>query len=279
MKYKLWDMSWREAQEAFQKTDTAIVPVGTGHGHGPTPIGIDTASIEKLADEVGKRTGIITLPPLPFGENDMMKNYPGSITIRLSVLENFYTDICTSLHRNGIRKVIFLNGHSGNREALLRAGRTVKESGMLIAIVEYWNIGLRLMPDIFPGPTIYQVFKEELAMSLALGGVPDLRPGQGYMGEWGDNPTREVLGDKIKPVSFDDFTYKDGPIFIPMDAWDLDLASPPEVTQKDLEELKKKGVEIFNRLAEYIADFAREFQKVKVPKLSTNACSPPPPID
>jgi len=278
MKYKLWDMSWREAQEAFKKTDTAIVPVGTGHGHGPTPIGIDTASIEKLADEVGKRTGIITLPPLPYGENDMMKNYPGSITIRLSVLEDLYTDICTSLHRNGIRKVIFLNGHSGNRETLLRAGRTVKEIGMLIAIVEYWNTGLRLMPDLFPGSDIYHVFKEELAMSLALGGTPDLRPGQGYMGEWGENPTRKMLGDKIKPVHFDDFEFKGGPIFIPMDAWDLDIASPPEVTQKELEELKKKGVETFDRLADYITDFAREFQKAKVPKLSSNACDERPPV-
>jgi len=279
MKYKLWDMSWREAQEAFRKTDTAIVPVGTGHAHGPTPIGIDTASIEKLADEVGKRTGIVTLPPLPYGENDMMKNYPGSIAIRLSVLENIYMDICTSLNRNGIKKVIFINGHSGNRESLLRTGRTVKELGMLIAIVEYWNIGLRLMPDLFPGPGIYQVFKEELAMSLALGGVPDLRPDQGYMGEWGDNPTRKILGDKIKPVFFDDFEFKGGPIFIPMDAWDLDIASPPEITQKELEELKKKGVETFDRLADYIAEFAKEFQKVKVPKLSTNACELPPPID
>lgn len=87
------------------------------------------------------------------------------------------------------------------------------------------------------------------------------------------------MGDKIKPVYFDDFTYKDGPIFIPMDAWDLDLPCPPEITQKELEELKKKGVEIFERLADYIADFAREFQKVKVPKLSTNATEPPPPIN
>jgi len=99
------------------------------------------------------------------------------------------------------------------------------------------------------------------------------------MGEWGDNSTRNILGDKIKSVFFDDFEFKGGPIFIPMDAWDLDIASPPEITQKELEELKKKGVETFDRLADYIAEFAKEFQKVKVPKLSTNACEPPPPID
>jgi hypothetical protein len=82
-----------------------------------------------------------------------------------------------------------------------------------------------------------------------------------------DNPTGKILGDKIKPVHFDDFDFKGGPIFIPKDAWDLDLASPLEVTQKELEELKAKGVKTFDRLADYVL----EPQKAKVPKLSKNA--------
>src|SRR5712692_3906402 len=108
-KYRLQDMSWMEAEEAFRGSDTAIVPVGTLHGHGPTPIGIDARSVEKLADEVGKRTGMMILPLVAYGENDKMKEYPGSIAISPNVLVAFYTDICQSLHRNGIRKVIFLN--------------------------------------------------------------------------------------------------------------------------------------------------------------------------
>jgi creatinine amidohydrolase len=269
MKYKLWEMSWKEAQERFQKTDTAIVPVGTAHAHGPTPIGIDTASVERLADEVGKRTGLITLPAVPYGENDMMKNYPGSITIRLSVLQDFYTDICTSLHRNGIRKVIFLNGHSGNTESLLRAGRSVKGLGMLIAIVGYWDIGARLMRDIFPPQGASM---EELAMSLACGGTPDIRRG-GYMGEWGENATRKILGDKFRSIGDPPhtFEFKGWPVLIPMDAWDLDVVSPPDITQAELDKLRKRGIEIFERLADYIADFAMEFQKVNVPKFGTNA--------
>jgi len=45
MKYRLWDMSWMEAEEAFKRSDTAILPVGTFHGHGPTPISIDSSSV------------------------------------------------------------------------------------------------------------------------------------------------------------------------------------------------------------------------------------------
>jgi hypothetical protein len=264
VKYRLGDMSWKEAEEACKRSDTVIMPVGTLHAHGPTPISIDASSVEKLADEVGKRTGLLTLPLLAYGENDKMKNYPGSIAIRPSTLEDFYVDICKSLNRNGIRKVIFLNGHGGNRETLIRTGRRVRKLGMVIAIVEWWVIGPKLMPELFLGP---DVFMEELAVSIAIGGsrIADLRSG-GYKGEWGLNPTRKIFGDKLKPVQFDDFDYRGTRIIVPVDAWDIDLESPPEVRQEDLELLGKRGQEIIDRLAEFISEFARDFENLTIPK-------------
>jgi hypothetical protein len=257
-------MSWKEAEEAFKRSDTAIVPVGTLHAHGPTPISIDASSVERLANEVGRRTGLLILPLLPYGENDKMIGYPGTIAIRPSTLEDFYVDICRSLNRNGVRKVIFLNGHGGNRETLIRTGRRVKELGMLIAIVDWWVIGAKLMPDLFPNP---DAFMEELAVAIAIGGteIADLRSG-GYKGEWGNNPTRRIFGENLKPIRFNDFDYRGAKIIIPVDAWDMDLESPPEVRKQDLETLSRRGHEIIDRLAEFIAEFARDFEKIAVRK-------------
>jgi len=131
MKHRLWDMSWMEAEEAFSRCDTVILPVGTLHGHGPTPISIDCSSVEWLAEEVGRRTGLVTLPLLPYGEDDKQKFYPGSITIDPVTLERFYVDVFRSLRRNGVRRVIVLNGHGGNREVLIRAGRAARDSRRL----------------------------------------------------------------------------------------------------------------------------------------------------
>jgi hypothetical protein len=263
LKYRLWDMSWKEAREAFGKCDTVIVPTGTLHGHGPSPISIDGSSVEKLADEVGKRTGLMVLPLVPYGEDDKMLRYPGSVGIRPDVLEGVYTDICRGLHRNGIRKVIFVNGHGGNREALTRTGQNVRELGVLVAIVEWWSIGRTLMPDLFPGHK--GVFMEELAVAMAIQGkeIADIRPG-GYMGEWGENPTRKIFGDRIKPIRFNDFTFKGAPITIPVDAWDIDVEGPPEISKDDLDSLIKRGEQIIQRVADYIAEFAQEFQKINV---------------
>jgi creatinine amidohydrolase len=266
MKYQLWDMSWKEAEEAFKKSDTAIVPVGTLHGHGPTPISIDASSVEKLADEVGKRTGLLVLPVMPYGEDEKMKCYPGSIAISPNIIEGVYTDICRSLHRNGIRKVIFLNGHGGNCEALIRTGGRVREFGMLIAIVEWWKIGQQVLPDLFPvRRALPAVFMQELAVAVAIEGKDVADVGRnGYKGEWGDNPTKKIFGDKIRPIRFNDFDYKGGQVIIPMEAWDLDLEGPPNVSYDDLGDLSQKGQEMIKRLADYIADFAKEFERIDV---------------
>jgi hypothetical protein len=208
----------------------------------------------------------MVLPVQPFGENDKMKEYPGSITISPNVLEMFYTDICRSLHRNGTRKVIFLNGHGGNRETLIGTGRNVRDLGMLIAIVEWWTIGKTLMPDLFPEPG--GVYISELAVGIAVHGtdVADLRGG-GYKGEWGSNPTlRRLFGEKIKPLGFNDFEYEGARVIIPVDAWDVDVESPPDVDPTAVETLRRRGEETIERLAQYVSEFAREFQKIDVPR-------------
>ena len=136
MKHRLWDMSWMEAEEAFKRSDTAILPVGTFHGHGPTPISIDSSSVAWLAEKVGERTGLVTLPLIPFGENDKQKFYPGSITIAPETLERFYLDVFRSLYRNGVRRIIVLNGHGGNRENKLILGVVSGLSSSLRRLME-----------------------------------------------------------------------------------------------------------------------------------------------
>jgi len=262
-KYLLWNMSWKEAEEAFKRSDTAILPLGTLHGHGPTPISIDSSSVEKFAEEVGRRTGLVTLPIVPFGENEKQKFYPGSITIGLETIERYYIDIFKSLHRNGIRKVIVINGHGGNRDPLIRAGRKVRDLGMIIAIQEWWTIMGQLMPEFHKrGADI-----EELAVSLALGGkeIADIRDNAGYMGEWGTPYTmKKLFGDNIKPLGFNDFEYKGGRIIIPVQAWDLDLEGPPILKPDVVDELYDLGKEAIELVVEYIVDFALEFQKIDI---------------
>jgi creatinine amidohydrolase len=273
-KYRLQDMSWMQAQEAFERSDTVIVPVGTLHAHGPIPIGIDARSVEKIADEVGKRTGLVVLPALAYGENDKMKHYPGTITISQHVIEAVYTDICRSLRRNGVRKVIFLNGHGGNHDPLLRAGRAARALGMLVAIVEWGHIEKALVPHLFTEGNFTSEFAlTELAVAIAIDGVEiaDLRGG-GYKGEWGSDPAyAKLLGEKITPLGFSAFAYAGAHVTIPVDAWEVDEQSPPDTTPHELPALRRRGEETIERMTEYISAFAAEFQRLDLSKAPMEA--------
>ena len=264
-KHRLRDMSWLEASEAFRRCDTVIVPVGTLHSHGPTPIGIDARSVEILADRIGARTGLVVLPVQSYGENDKMKAYPGSITIRAGVIEELYVDICRSLYANGVRRVIFLNGHGGNHEPLLRAGRTARSLGMLVAIVSWGGNERRLFPDQYKeGNFTSFAAIAELAVAVAADGaeIADLRPGV-YQGEWGAPPiTTRPLGDQIVPLGFSTFGFEGAEVTIPTDAWEVDAQSPPQIAPGELEEMRRRGEEILERQTRFIATFAEAFQRV-----------------
>ena len=256
-------MSWKEAEEAFKRSDTAILPVGTIHGHGPTPISIDSSSVEWLADELGKRTGLVTLPILAYGENDKQKYYPGSISIGQDTLKHFYIDIFRSLNRNGVRRVIVLNGHGGNRETIIGACRAVREFGMIIAIPEWWSLVKELMSEIQPEKG---AFKTELAAALFIGGkdIADFRE-TGYKGEWGDKYTmKNLLGENILPLGFNNFEYKGGRITIPVQAWDLDVEGPPYMSKQDVDELYTRGKMALEGIVDYLVDFAEEFQSIDI---------------
>lgn len=211
---------------------------------------------------MGKRTGLVTLPLLPYGENEKQKYYPGSISISPDTLEHFYVDIFRSLMRNGVRRVILLNGHGGNRETIARASRTARDFGMIVAIPEWWSLVKDLMPELQPEKG---VFMTELAVSLYIGGkdLANFRD-SGYM-RVGDKYTmRELFGDFILPLGFNNFEYKGGRITIPVQAWDLDIEGPPYIGEEVAGELYERGRKALEGLVEYLVDFTEEFKRVDI---------------
>jgi hypothetical protein len=254
-----------EAEEAFDRSETVILPVGTLHGHGPTPISIDSSSVDEIARLVGERTGVPTLPLLVYGENEKQKFYPGSITISPATLEEFYLDIFSSIKRNGVSKVVVLNGHGGNREVLIRSALRAREFEMIIAILEWYRIGSHLSPELYEEAG--GGFMMELALSIAIEGkeIADIRPGEGYKGEWGRIYTmKNLFGEEIEPLGFHSFRYKGADLIIPMDAWDLDLEGPPQLTGEELDSLREIGRKVLDRVVDYTVEFVETFEKVDI---------------
>ena len=51
---------------------------------------------------------------------------------------------------------------------------------------------------------------------------------------------------------------------IPVDAWEIDLSTPPYVKQDELPKLVAAGNKLIEQFADYYAEFAKEFEKVDV---------------
>ena len=140
-KILLGEMTWLEVREAINAGAIAVVPVGSIENHGPH-LPLDTDSV--IAFEIAKAAvqkaspGVraIVLPPICYGYSEMHMAFPGTITARDANLTNYLEDVCMSLVRHGIKKIVILNGHGGNRGALQFASRRVlNKTGALVATV------------------------------------------------------------------------------------------------------------------------------------------------
>lgn len=123
--YILAETNWKTIKD--QKIEVAVLTWGATEAHNyHLPYATDNYQIEAIAAEAAKKAWnsgakVLVLPNVPFGVNtgqkevDLCMNlYP---TTQLAILN----DLVEVLHRQGIHKLLLLNGHGGNNfKALLR---------------------------------------------------------------------------------------------------------------------------------------------------------------
>jgi len=151
MKSYLHGLTYVEAKEYFLRRSTVILPVGSVEQHGPAnPLGTDTLIADALAREVSIRTGVVSLPVVPFGVSFHHMDYPGTITVSERALEAYLFDIIASLKRWGVKKVLIINGHGGNLPTLqILARRAREELGIKVFIYQWWTSSSRILSELF----------------------------------------------------------------------------------------------------------------------------------
>lgn len=156
---RLSHISWKDAAEYFSSSDTVLLPVGSVEQHGPhNPLGTDYLVAQALAEEAGRRTGTLVLPPVPFGVSVHHSAFPGTVWVREDTLKEYIRDVALSLKKHGVRKIIVVNGHGGNLPALLSLARELRGEGLLMVIFQWWTL-----------PELEKLFKrEELGHAAAV---------------------------------------------------------------------------------------------------------------
>jgi creatinine amidohydrolase len=165
----LHEMSWAEAKEYFAKNDVAIIPVGSNEQHGPqNPLGTDHLIAKALAEEVARRTGVACLQVIPFGVSSHHRQFWGTVFISPKTFKNYVKEVCLSLEYYGVRKIVIVNGHGGNRCALMEIAREMREKGVFISVFQWWEAAGKLLHGHFKPEEEGHAAAEETSVNLAL---------------------------------------------------------------------------------------------------------------
>ncbi|MDA0839080.1 MAG: creatininase family protein [Planctomycetota bacterium] len=140
----LWqEMLRHEFMEALENDPVVIVPVGSVEQHGPhCPMDVDISAPFFMAAEVATRIDdfpVIVAPPIWSGFTHYNMGFPGTISLRLETFQNLLADIFRSIHANGFKRIISINGHGGNSAPCRAVSWQVAEENVFTLSFNWWD--------------------------------------------------------------------------------------------------------------------------------------------
>jgi creatinine amidohydrolase len=144
MSFYYYEQTWLDLKEFIKKDALVILPVGTTEEHGPhLPVEADTMIGEGFGRVIGKELArrneipFLVMRTVVYGYSmGCVQDFPGTISVRPNIVEEYVYDIVDSLCRMGFTKVVILGCH-GNHDGILRnvMRRIVDKYGVYIGVV------------------------------------------------------------------------------------------------------------------------------------------------
>ncbi len=137
----LWaELTWPEAGRRLEEVDVALLPVGSTEQHGPhLPLDTDAFDAYYLATRVAEACGDpkpLVLPPVHYGVSYHHDDFPGTLSISNDTLAQLVYEIGMSAVKNGIKKLVILNGHGDNAPTLSYAAQMINRDSHIFTCVE-----------------------------------------------------------------------------------------------------------------------------------------------
>jgi creatinine amidohydrolase len=123
------EVEWRklraeQLRERAAENAIVIVPVGSLEQHGPhLPVEVDSQLGEHVALRTARKVAalgepVLVTPVVWTGVSEHHMSFGGTITLDLPEFTAVITGIVKSLLRHGFRRIVLLNAHGGNENAL-----------------------------------------------------------------------------------------------------------------------------------------------------------------
>ena len=100
---------------AVQETGVCLVAFGVLERHSEhLPLGTDFLNGHRIASLAAEREPAVVFPPFYFGQIYEARCFPGTITLKPTLLVELIQSVFDEIGRNGFKKIILSNAHGGN---------------------------------------------------------------------------------------------------------------------------------------------------------------------
>ena len=158
--------------------EVAVLPFGATEPHNThMPYATDNYQVEEIGARACERAynagaKVLLLPAIPFGVNTNHLQVPGGLALSLTptTLLRILADIVDSLERQGVRKLVLLNGHGGNELKPLTR-ELHHRTKVFLCVCDWFRMARDVYGDIFKAPGEHA---DEVETSLGLAFFPKL---------------------------------------------------------------------------------------------------------
>ena len=157
----------------------AVLPWGATEAHNyhlahGTDILVATAYAERAAaGAFGRGAGVVVLPGIPFGNNGQQMDQVATVHLRTTTAYAILQDVCLSLTKQGIDRLVIVNGHGGNEfKPLIRDLEA--EFGILVVQVHVFQLVPKVKGEVFVNPGNHAGESETSIMMYLFPGLVEL---------------------------------------------------------------------------------------------------------
>ena len=145
--YLLAETNWKDLKD--QKVEIAVLPWGATEAHNyHLPYATDNYEAEAIAAEAGrlaweKGVKAVVLPGIPFGVNTGQDDIDFCMNLNPSTQRAILRDLIGVLDRQGVRKLLIVNGHGGNEFKPILRELGLEFPKMFLLLTNFFQIGDR----------------------------------------------------------------------------------------------------------------------------------------
>ncbi|HSU06549.1 MAG TPA: creatininase family protein [Acetobacteraceae bacterium] len=173
------EVEWRNlrADQLRERTGAMVIlPLAALEQHGPhLPVEVDSRLGETIALRAARKVVVrgedaLVLPVIWTGLSEHHMSFGGTITLDLPTFGALVEGVCRSVLRHGFRRIVLLNAHGGNENALRNiTDDLTPKLGVPIVQFTYWHAAAPAIAELLETQTALQhACEAETSMMMAV---------------------------------------------------------------------------------------------------------------